>query len=115
MNEAVGSVLYPTWRQKNERLKTMKNDRFAEIAAGYQPASDRGLLPILPPELPQKRIPLDTDPDINWRLPEKIDTREKLENALKKLRCKYVKDGMNNTVYTAIPTSARCMRSSVIY
>ena len=54
----------------------MKNDRFAEIAAGYKPACERGLLPIEPPVLPEHVLELEKGDAHAFSVPDKITTPE---------------------------------------
>ena len=67
----------------------MKNDRFAEIAAGYKPASERGLLPIEPPVLPDRVIGLREGDAHAFSVPDKITAPEELKRALADMRRKY--------------------------
>ncbi len=63
-----------------------KNDRFADIAAGYKVDKDRGLVPIVPPEFPDKKISLEKG-DKNAFVPfKKMDSKDELYNELSKMR-----------------------------
>ena len=67
-----------------------KNDRFADIAAGYSADKDRGLVQIVPSELPNIKTTLEKG-DNNAFVPfKKIETKEELYAELSKLR-KYYK------------------------
>ena len=67
----------------------MKNDRFAEIAAGYKPACERGLLPIEPPVLPERMLDLEKGDAHAFAVPAKITTQEDLQRALADMRRQY--------------------------
>lgn len=67
----------------------MKNDNFAEIAAGYAPAADRGLKPLTPPVLPDRPIFLNGSVSTPWQLPKKTNTPEELKAELADLRKAY--------------------------
>lgn len=67
----------------------MKNDQFAEIAAGYQPAQDRGLKPILPPDLPDRSFLLESGSSAAFDTPAKMSTPEDLQKALAEARKQY--------------------------
>ena len=71
---------------KAGKNKMAKNDRFADIAAGYKTEADRGLVSIVPDPLPDIKINLEKG-DKNAFTPfKKMDTKEELYNELSKLR-----------------------------
>ena len=67
----------------------MKNDKFAEIAAGYRPALERGLRPIEPPVLPDTVLALEPGDAHAFTPTEKIETPEAMRSALADLRRRY--------------------------
>ncbi len=67
----------------------MKNDRFAEIAAGYRPALERGLRPIDPPILPDTVLPLVSGDSGAFIPTSKIESQEDLIAALAAIRSQY--------------------------
>lgn len=73
----------------------MAEDRFAKIAAGYKTASDRGLKPIEPSKLPDRRISLSKGDAFAFSPYDKINTKEQLYNELEKAR-KYYKPFLEN-------------------
>ncbi len=72
-----------------------KNDRFADIAAGYSAGKDRGLVQIVPDKLPDVKITLEKGSDNAFVPFKKMETKEELYNELSSLR-EYYKPYLSN-------------------
>ncbi len=66
-----------------------KNDRFADIAKGYNTSGDRGLVSIVPNKLPDIKIALEKGEKNGFVPFEKISTKEALYTELSRLRDYY--------------------------